>query len=74
MKLEGVNFSSAVNLINNKLAGTGKAGIDNINLSDALFVEKVATSVTLGSGEVKLAPLSAIEGRVADPRRFGGVA
>src|SRR6266436_6072350 len=49
--------------IDKKLAGAGKAGIDNINLSDALFVEKVATSVTLGSDEVKLTPLS---GKLAD--------
>ena len=71
VKVEGISFSSAVSLIDNKLAGTGKAGIDNINLSDALFVEKVATSVTLGSDEVKLTPLS---GKLADGALTGDVA
>jgi len=71
VKLDGINFSSAVSLIDNKLAGTGKAGIDKINLSDALFVEKVGTSVTLGSDEVKLAPLS---GKLADGTLGGDVA
>jgi hypothetical protein len=60
-----------VSLIDNKLAGTAKAGIDEINLSDALFVEKVAASVTLGSDEVKLAPLS---GKLADGTLAGDVA
>jgi hypothetical protein len=71
VKVEGINFSSAVSLIDNKLAGTAKAGIDEINLSDALFVEKVAASVTLGSDEVKLAPLS---GKLADGTLAGDVA
>ena len=71
VKLEGINFSSAVSLIDNKLAGTGKAGIDKINLADALFVEKVATSVTLGSDGVKLAPLS---GKFADGTLAGDLA
>jgi uncharacterized protein involved in outer membrane biogenesis len=71
VKVEGINFSSAVSLIDNKLAGTAKAGIDKINLSDALFVENVAASVTLGSDEVKLAPLSA---KLADGALAGDVA
>ena len=71
VKVDGINFSSAVSLIGNKLAGTAKAGIDEINLSDALFVEKVAASVTLGSDEVKLAPLS---GKLADGTLAGDVA
>jgi uncharacterized protein involved in outer membrane biogenesis len=71
VKVDGINFSSAVSLIDNKMSGTAKAGIDNINLSDALFVEKVATSVTLGSDEVKLAPLS---GKLADGTLGGDVA
>jgi hypothetical protein len=61
--LQGINFTSAVSLIDNKLDGTGNAAIDKINLANALFVEKVGTSVTLGSDEVKLAPLS---GKLAD--------
>ncbi len=70
VKVEGINFSSAVSLIDNKLSGTAKAGIDKINLSDALFVEKIAASVTLGSDEVKLAPLS---GQLADGTLAGDV-
>jgi uncharacterized protein involved in outer membrane biogenesis len=71
VKVDGINFSSAVSLIDNKMSGTAKAGIDKINLSDALFVEKIAASVTLGSDEVKLAPLS---GRLADGTLAGDVA
>jgi len=71
VKVDGINFSSAVSLIDNKMSGTAKAGIDKINLSDALFVEKVAASVVLGSDEVKLAPLS---GNLADGTLAGDVA
>src|SRR5450432_1383987 len=63
VKVEGINFSSAVSLIDNKMSGTAKAAIDKINLSDALFVEKTAASIALGSDEVKLSPLS---GQLAD--------
>jgi uncharacterized protein involved in outer membrane biogenesis len=68
--LTGVNFSSSVSLIGNKLAGTGQAGIDKINVSDALFIENVATPVTLGSDQIKLASLS---GKVADGKISGNV-
>jgi uncharacterized protein involved in outer membrane biogenesis len=70
VKVDGINFSSAVSLIDNKMSGTAKAGIDKINLSDALFVEEVAASITLGSDEVKLAPLS---GNLADGTLAGDV-
>jgi uncharacterized protein involved in outer membrane biogenesis len=70
VKVDGINFSSAVSLIDNKMSGTAKAGIDKINLSDALFVEKVAASITIGSDEVKLAPLS---GNLADGTMTGDV-
>lgn len=70
VKVDGINFSSAVSLIDNKMSGTAKAGIDKIDLSDALFVEKVSTSITLGSDEVKLAPLS---GNLADGTLAGDV-
>jgi uncharacterized protein involved in outer membrane biogenesis len=58
VKLDGINFSSSVSLLDNKLAGTGKAGIDKINLVDALFVEKVATPVTFDADRVTLTALS----------------
>ncbi len=70
IEVEGINFTSAVSLIDNKMSGSAKAGIDNINLSDALFVEKVAASITLGSDEVKLAPLT---GNLADGTLSGDV-
>lgn len=57
VKLEGIGFSSAVSLIDKNLVGTGKAGIDKIDLSGKLFVEKVATSVQLGSDRVTLQSL-----------------
>jgi len=61
--LQGINFTSAVSLIDNKLDGTGKAAIDKINVAKRALCRKVGTSVTLGSDEVKLAPLS---GKLAD--------
>jgi len=70
VNVDGINFSSSVRLTDNKLAGTGKAGIDKINLSDKLIVEKVGTSVTLGSDEVKL---SSLEGQLADGKISGDV-
>jgi uncharacterized protein involved in outer membrane biogenesis len=57
VKLEGISFSSSVSLTDNKLAGSGKAGIDKIGLSEKLFVEKVATLVQLGSDRVALQSL-----------------
>jgi uncharacterized protein involved in outer membrane biogenesis len=57
VRVDGIDFSSSVSLINNQLAGTGKAGIDKIDLSEKLFVEKVATVVELGSNQVKLTSL-----------------
>ena len=57
VKLDGINFSSSVSLTDNKLSGTGKAGIYKIDLSEKLFVEKVATLVQLGSDRVALSSL-----------------
>jgi hypothetical protein len=57
LKLDGISFSSSVSLTDNQLAGTGKAGIDRIDLSEKLFVEKVATLVQLGSNSVALQSL-----------------
>jgi uncharacterized protein involved in outer membrane biogenesis len=70
VKLEGIEFSSSVSLMGNKLAGAGKAGISKINVSDALFVQNVATPVMLGSDQVKLVSLS---GTVADGKISGDV-
>ncbi|MGD1019282.1 MAG: AsmA family protein [Verrucomicrobiia bacterium] len=54
VKLGGISFASSVSLTDNQLAGTGQAGIDKIDLSEKLFVEKVATVVQLGSNHVAL--------------------
>jgi uncharacterized protein involved in outer membrane biogenesis len=70
VKVDGIGFSSAVNLMDNKLSGTGKAGIEKINLSDKLLVEKAGTSVTLGADQVKL---SALSGELADGKISGDV-
>ena len=56
--VDGINFSSSVSLLDNKLAGTGKAGIDKVGVAGALFVEKVATPVTFDADQVKLTALS----------------
>jgi AsmA protein len=71
VKLDGINFSSSVSLLDNKLAGTGKAGIDKISLVDALFVEKVATPVTFDANQVKL---TALTGTLAKGALAGDVA
>lgn len=70
VKVDGIGFSSSVSLTDNKLGGTGKAGIEKINLSDKLFVEKAGTSVMLGSDQVKLESLS---GQLADGKISGDV-
>lgn len=57
VKLDGINFSSSVSLTGNKLAGSGNAGIDKIDLSEKLFVEKVATVLQLGADRVTLQSL-----------------
>jgi uncharacterized protein involved in outer membrane biogenesis len=57
VKLDGINFSSSVSLTGNNLAGSGNAGIDKIDLSDKLFVEKVATVLQLGADRVALQSL-----------------
>ncbi|MGO9244718.1 MAG: AsmA family protein [Verrucomicrobiia bacterium] len=57
VKLDGISFSCSVSLIGNKLAGSGKGGIDKIDLSEKLFVEKVATLVQLESDRVALQSL-----------------
>lgn len=69
--LGGINFSSSVSLIDNKLAGNGKAGIDKINLSNSLTVEKVGTPVMFDSDQVKL---SALSGTLAKGALAGDVA
>ncbi|HUJ71153.1 MAG TPA: AsmA-like C-terminal domain-containing protein [Verrucomicrobiae bacterium] len=69
--LGGINFSSSVSLIDNKLAGNGKAGIDKINLSNQLMVEKVGTPVMFDSDQVKL---SALSGTLAKGALTGDVA
>lgn len=68
--LDGINFSSSVSLTDNKLAGTGKARVDKIELSDKLVVEKAGTVVALGSDQVTL---SSLEGRLADGKISGDV-
>ena len=70
VKVDGIDFSSSVSLIDNQLAGTGKAGIDKIDLSEKLFVEKVATVVELGANQVKL---TSLRGELADGKISGDV-
>lgn len=70
VKLDGINFSSSVRLTDNKISGSGKAGIDKIDLSNKLIVEKAGTSVALSPDVVKLSPL---EGQLADGTISGDV-
>ena len=70
IEVEGINFTSGINLIDNKLSGSGKAGIDKINLADALLIEKIGTPITLGSDEIKL---SQITGELAGGTLAGNV-
>lgn len=57
VKVEGIDFSSSVSLTDNKLAGTGKAGIDKIDLSGKLFVQKAGAQVQLVPDHVMLSSL-----------------
>jgi uncharacterized protein involved in outer membrane biogenesis len=57
VKVDGIDFSSSVSLTDNKLSGTGNAGIAKINLSDKLFVENAGTQVQLEPDHVTLSPL-----------------
>jgi uncharacterized protein involved in outer membrane biogenesis len=70
VKLDGINFSSSVSLTDNQLAGTGKADIDRIDLSEKLFVEKVAALVQLGSDRVEL---QSLRGELAGGKISGDV-
>jgi uncharacterized protein involved in outer membrane biogenesis len=70
VKVEGIDFSSSVNLTDNKLSGTGKAGIDKIDLSEKLFVQKAGTQVQLEPDHVVLSPL---RGELADGTISGDV-
>jgi hypothetical protein len=71
VKLDGINFSSAVSFRDGKLSGDGEAGIDKIGVANALFVEKAGTPVTFGTDQVNL---SALSGRIANGALSGNVA
>jgi uncharacterized protein involved in outer membrane biogenesis len=70
VKVDGISFSSSMSLTDNQLAGSGKAGIDKIDLSEKLFVEKVGALVQLGSNSVAL---SSLHGELAGGRITGEV-
>jgi len=70
VKLDGIDFSSSVDLIDNKLTGSGKAGIDVIDLSGKLFVKKAGTQVTMEPDRVTL---SSLHGELAGGTISGNV-
>jgi len=47
VRVEGIDFSSSVSLTDNKLTGSGRAGINRIDLSGKLIVQKAAAEVQL---------------------------
>jgi uncharacterized protein involved in outer membrane biogenesis len=63
LKIDGINFSSSMNLANGKLTGTGKTGFDKVSVAEKLFVQQLAAPVAISEQDIKLAPLS---GKIAD--------
>jgi len=70
VKVDGVEFSSSVSLAGNRLTGTGKAGIDKIDLSGKLVVRKAGTQVTMEPDHVTL---SGLRGELAGGTISGNV-
>lgn len=62
VKVEDLDFSSAVTLTGNRLNGSGQASIQTLNLANAMFVREVNSPLSITPEEIKLAPLS---GRLA---------
>lgn len=63
LRITDANFSSAVNLVGDKLTGNGRASIAEAAAANSLFIRTIATPVALTPEAVKLAPLT---GKVAD--------
>ena len=57
VKVEGIDFSSSVSLTDNKLTASGKAGIDRIELSGKLIVQKAGAQVQLVPDQLTLPSL-----------------
>ena len=55
-KIEGLNFTSALNFIGGKFNGTGRAKISTLGIAEALFVRQLDSAVSMSSAEVKLSP------------------
>jgi uncharacterized protein involved in outer membrane biogenesis len=58
VQVEGINFSSAVDLTGGALTGNGQAKIGLLNIAQSLLLRQVGAPVSLSSQEVKLAPVS----------------
>ena len=63
LKMEGINLSSSASFADGKLSGTGKTGIEKVDVADKLFVQQLAAPVAISAGQIKLAPLT---GKLAD--------
>ena len=63
LKIDGINFSSSMNLASGKLTGTGKTGFDKVSVAEKLFVQQLAAPVAISEQDIKLAPLT---GKIAD--------
>ena len=58
VKVQGIDFASAVKLTGSKLSGTGQASVDLIRVAESLQLRQVAAPVRFMGDEVTLAPVS----------------
>ena len=70
VRVEGIDFSSSVSLTDNKLTGSGKAGIDRIDLSEKLIVQKAGAQLQLVPDHLTL---SSLRGELAGGTISGNV-
>jgi hypothetical protein len=58
VRMKDINLTSSASLAGNRLSGSGQASVNEINVANALYARNIATPVSIGTEEVKLAPLS----------------
>jgi len=70
LHLQGINLTSSIGFTGDKLSGDGKAGIDAINLSNSLFINKLAAVVKLSGDSLEL---DSLKGELAGGQISGNV-
>jgi hypothetical protein len=70
LHLQGINLTSSIGFADDKLSGDGKAGIDEINLSNSLFIHQLTALMKLTGDSIEL---DSLKGQLADGRISGNV-